>query len=110
MKLNHFHLCVKDYTTAIEWLENIWQLKPVYQDEKMAAFEFGDVTLILDAMEMDSFATLGFETDDCDRDFKILIERGAEPVDEPEYRPWGVRSAYIKGPGKLQFELEQKLT
>lgn len=75
----------------------------------MATISFRSFILILDAAEEDSPATIGFETDDCDRDFEAVVGRGAVALDPPSNRPWGARVAYLQGPGRLKFEIEQPL-
>ena len=37
-------------------------------------------------------------------------ERGAETLEAPEDRAWGVRAAYLRGPGRITFEIEQELS
>jgi hypothetical protein len=106
MKFNHIHLSVQDFSAALNWLERIWELKPQFQSDRMAALPFGPFTLILDAAEADSAATIGFESDDCDRDYRAVLERGAVSIEPPSNRAWGVRAAYIQGPGRLRFEIE----
>jgi catechol 2,3-dioxygenase-like lactoylglutathione lyase family enzyme len=106
VKLNHIHLGVRDLPAALAWLEQTWELKPDSQNERMATVGFGSFILILDAAETETVATVGFESDDCDRDFGAVVERGAEVLDPPSDKPWGVRAAYIKGPGQLKFEIE----
>ena len=109
MRLNHIHLGVRDLGGALDWLDRVWQVKAEFQNERMATFAFGDFILILDSAERDSVATIGFESDDCDRDFRAVVGRGAVAIEPPSDRPWGVRSAYIQGPGGLKFEIEQPL-
>jgi predicted enzyme related to lactoylglutathione lyase len=109
MKLNHIHLGVRDLGGALAWLEKVWQLKPAFQNERMATIAVGSFILILDATETDTVTTIGFESDDCDRDFRDVVERGAELLDPPANKPWGVRAAYIQGPGQLKFEIESPL-
>jgi predicted enzyme related to lactoylglutathione lyase len=109
MRLNHIHVSVRDFGGAIAWLDRVWLLKPEFQNERMATFAFGDFILILDASDTDSPATIGFESEDCDRDFRGVVERGAEVIEPPSEKPWGVRCAYIQGPGRLKFEIEQPL-
>jgi len=66
--------------------------------------------VILDAAPADSALTLGFDSEDCDADFRTLTgRRGAETIEAPQDRPWGARSAYLKGPGGLTVEIEQLL-
>jgi len=106
MNLNHIHLGVRDLRTAVDWLGRVWQLKPQFQNDRMATIRFGAFILIFDAAEADSPATIGFESDDCDRDFRAVLERGAVALDPPSNKAWGVRAAYVQGPGRLRFEIE----
>ena len=106
MNFNHIHLSVRDLRTALDWLDRIWQLKPQFQNDRMATLPFGSFTLILDAAETDSSATIGFESDDCDRDYRTVLERGAVAIEPPSNKAWGVRAAYVQGPGRLRFEIE----
>ena|SRR5437764_1616871 len=107
MNLNHIHLGVSDLRATLDWLVRVWQLKPQFQNERMATIQFGSFILILDAAEADSPATIGFESDDCDRDFRTVVERGAVALDPPSNKAWGSRAAYIQGPGGLKFEIEE---
>jgi catechol 2,3-dioxygenase-like lactoylglutathione lyase family enzyme len=110
MTLNHVHLGVRDLPAALEWLQRIWQVRPAFHNEQMATLNFGAFILILDAAAEDSSATIGFESDDCDRDHRTVIARGAVPLEAPANRPWGARAAYLQGPGSLKFEIEGPLT
>ena len=110
MTLNHVHLGVRDLSGALEWLQRIWQVGPSFQNERMATLQFGSFILILDAATEDSAATVGFESDDCDRDYQAVIQRGAVPLEAPGNRPWGARAAYVRGPGNLKFEIEGPLS
>ena len=109
MKLNHFHVYVSDLSGAIEWMDHIWQKKPGYKDNQMASFSFDSVTMILDTFDQDIPCTIGFASENCDHDYQQVIKRGAISIEEPKNKEWGVRAAYIKGPGKLTFEIEQNL-
>ena len=109
MQLNHIHLGVRDLDAALDWLDRVWQLKAEFSNERMATVVFDSFTLILDAADKDSVATVGFESDNCDRDFDAAVKRGAIALEVPSDKPWGVRAAYIKGPGALKFEIEQPL-
>ena len=109
MNLNHIHLGVRDLGATLDCLERIWELTPEFQNERMATIIFSAFTLILDAAESDTAAIIGFESDDCDRDFQAVVDRGADALEAPANKPWGVRAAYIKGPGGLKFEIEQPL-
>ena len=106
MTLNHIHFQVRDLRAAIDWFGAVLQVHPGYQNERMATFSFNTFTLILDAAGIDAPATFGFESDDCDRDFLAVIDRGAVALEEPVNKEWGVRTAYFKGPGALKCEIE----
>lgn len=106
MTLNHIHLGVRDLAAAVTWFEKILNVGAGFQDERMATFSFNSVTLIFDASDHDVSATVGFESADCDRDFRAVIERGAIALEPPANKDWGVRTAYFKGPGGLKFEIE----
>jgi uncharacterized glyoxalase superfamily protein PhnB len=109
MRLNHIHVAVQDLGGALQWLDRVWQIKAEFANERMAALSLGDFILILDSADSDSIATIGFESEDCDRDFRAVVERGATPIEHPGDKPWGARSAYLQGPGRLTFEIEQPL-
>jgi catechol 2,3-dioxygenase-like lactoylglutathione lyase family enzyme len=109
MTLNHIHLQVRDLNAAVTWFDKILQVKPGFRNERMATFSFNALTLIFDAAKDDVSATVGFESDDCDRDFQTVVERGAVALDPPTNKDWGVRAAYFKGPGELRFEIEGPL-
>jgi hypothetical protein len=105
----HFHLKVRNLSGTLVWLGRVWKSKPIYQDKSMAVVPFGSLTVIFDKAPKDSPATLAYSSRDCDADYKTVLGRGAKPVEPPRDREYGVRSAYVKGPGALTFEIEQRL-
>ena len=107
MKGNHFHIRVRDLETTLGWFERVWQLEPTHKGQTFAVLPFGSIQFVLDLSDQDSLATLGFDSDNCDRDYQSVIERGATVLEEPADRSWGVRVAYIKGPAGLTLEIEQ---
>lgn len=109
MTLNHIHLRVRDLNAAVIWFEKVLQLHPGFRNERMATFSFNSMTLIFDSAGDDVSVTVGFESDNCDRDFTALLERGAVVLEPPTDKAWGVRTAYFKGPGDLKFEIEGPL-
>jgi len=109
MQLNHIHLGVRDLDAALDWLNRVWQVQPQFRNERMATVVFDSLTLILDATDTDTEAIIGFASEDCDRDFRTVVERGAVAVEAPADKPWGYRAAYIQGPGRLKFEIEAPL-
>ena len=109
MILNHVHLQVRDLNAAVRWFATVLELKAGFHNERIATFSFDAMTIIIDAAPVDAPATLGFESDDCDRDFQAVIARGAAPIEEPVNKEWGVRTAYFKGPGTIKREIEGPL-
>jgi len=109
MKVSHVHATVKDLPAALEWLENVFEIRPTFKNDQMASIPLGAFVVILDRGEQDWPLTIGFETDDCDRDFDRAVSRGAAPIQAPSNKAWGVRAGYIKGPGCIRFEYEQGL-
>jgi catechol 2,3-dioxygenase-like lactoylglutathione lyase family enzyme len=110
MTLNHIHLRVRDLNAAVDWFETILQVQPGFRNERMATISFNSLTLIFDAADDDVSAVVGFESDDCDRDFRTVTDRGAIAIEPPANKEWGVRTAYFKGPGGLKFEIEGPTT
>lgn len=104
--LNHIHLRVHDLNAAVAWFKKVMLVNAGFHNEHMATFSFDSMTLIFDAANEDVSATVGFESDDCDRDFRTVVERGAVAPEPPTNKSWGVRTAYLKGPGELKFEIE----
>jgi uncharacterized glyoxalase superfamily protein PhnB len=109
MKLSHVHCRVRDLRGAALWFEKVWQISPVFNNERMVWLSFGELGVILDAAADDSIVTIGFDSQDCDADYRLATSRGAEPIDAPQDKPWGARTAYLEGPGGLTIEIEQLL-
>ncbi len=107
MKMSHVHCRVRDLAAAARWFEQMWQVTPVMHNERMAWLGFGEFGVILDAAPADSAVTLGFDSEDCDADYRTVKDRGAETIEAPQDRPWGARTAYLKGPGGITVEIEQ---
>lgn len=107
MQFNHLHVPVRDLPGALEWLAKVWDVRPTFQEGGMASLPLHGTSLILDAADEDGSVTVGFSSADCDADYRLATERGAETVEAPEDRPWGVRAAYLRGPGRITFEIEE---
>jgi len=109
MRFHHLHLAVRDLPGGLNWLAKVWNASPSFENGEMAVISLHGASLILDAADEDGTATIGFASDDCDRDYRLASERGAETLEAPEDRAWGVRAAYLRGPGRITFEIEQEL-
>jgi len=110
MEGNHVHVFVRDLAGALAWFARIWAVEPTYRVERMAVFQFGPILLVLDQEDEETVTTIGYATADCDADFRTVVGRGAQVIEEPADRSWGVRVAYLKGPGRITLELEQELS
>lgn len=110
MQFNHLHVAVSDLPGALDWLAKVWDVRPTFEDGGgMAVLSLHGASLILDAADEDGAMTIGFNSDNCDEDYRLASERGAEMLEAPEDRAWGVRAAYLRGPGRITFEIEQEL-
>jgi len=109
MKLSHVHCRVRDLRATAFWFEKVWQVSPIFKDDRMVWLSFGEIGVILDAATDDSVVTIGFDSKDCDADYRLVVSRGAEPIEAPQDKAWGARTAYLKGPGGLIVEIEQLL-
>ncbi|MEE9166866.1 MAG: hypothetical protein V3U24_05315 [Candidatus Neomarinimicrobiota bacterium] len=109
MEISHFHVYVKNRSKAVEWLKKVWYVTPVEEDHEMSMFTFGSIAIIINDSEEDVPSTIAFGSKDCDHDYEDVIARGAISIQEPENKPWGVRIAFVQGPGKLTFEIEEVL-
>jgi uncharacterized glyoxalase superfamily protein PhnB len=76
----------------------------------MSLFIFGSTQLVINDVADDIPSTVAFTSDNCDLDYRDVVARGAVSVSEPKDMPWGVRAAFVQGPGQLTFEIEQTLT
>ncbi len=110
VKFNHVHARVRDLGAAVSWFENILGLTLTHRHDRLAVFSSGSFLLLLDASEIDSEMTLGFESRNCDADFNAVVGRGATAIRSPADLPWGARAAYVRGPGALTIEFEQLMT
>ena len=99
MRLSHVH-CLGRHLQAAAHVAN-------FNNERMPWFSFGELGVILDAAADDSIVTIGFDSKNCDADYSLVTSRGAEPIEQPQDKPWGTRTAYLKGPGGLAIEIEQ---
>jgi len=109
MEFNHLHVGVRDLPAALEWLAKVWGVEPSFQNGSMASLMLHGTTLILDSANEDAVAIIGFASDDCDGDHRQASDRGAETLEPPQDRAWGVRAAYLRGPGEITFEIEEEL-
>ena len=109
LELAHVHIAVSNLPSAVTWFATVLLWKPTYQDERIVVLPVTPKSVILDKADRDAEATLAFASTDVDADFARLVARGAQPLQPPADQPFGVRTAYIKGPASLKIELEGPL-
>lgn len=109
MDLNHFHVYVRELSPAVEWFQSVCGARLTHRGENMASLTVDPMQLLLDRADEDARITIGFATEDCDADFAAVVAKGVEVIEPPTDRPWGVRAAYLRGPGAVTVELEQML-
>jgi lactoylglutathione lyase len=112
-------LYVRDVPASVEFYERAFGLERrlLHESGQYAEFETGSTALALAAQELaaESVRELahkepgGFEIclvdEDVEGTFSQAIEAGAEPVSEPEERPWGQRTAYVRDPDGTLIEI-----
>ena len=97
---------VHDPGEAARWFAGILKVHPHIDDDGVRV-ALGGFHVALCASSTETVGTLGLNGRDCDADYAEVVQRGAEPISPPAGRPWGVRAAYVKGPGALVVEFEQ---
>jgi lactoylglutathione lyase len=112
-------LYVRDVPASLEFYERAFGLERrlLHESGQYAELETGSTALALAAQELaaESVRELahrepgGFEIclvdEDVEGTFSQAIEAGAEAVSEPEERPWGQRTAYVRDPDGTLIEI-----
>ncbi|MEK6706625.1 MAG: VOC family protein [Bdellovibrionota bacterium] len=107
MKGSHIHVGVKDFRSAVNWMDRVLKVKAVFSNDRMAVFHLGPFSVIVDEADYDTTATIALDSEDCQKDFDFVVQNGADVIEKPAKQHWGVIAAYFKGPGQLTFEIEQ---
>jgi lactoylglutathione lyase len=113
-------LFVEDLEAARTFYLDVFQLPVHYEDDESTVFRFGEtlVNLLLasEAPRLVEPAPVAppdagvrfqftLEVDDVDRMCDELTSRGAELLNGPMDRPWGVRTASFRDPGGHVWEI-----
>jgi uncharacterized glyoxalase superfamily protein PhnB len=109
MELSHLHVGFKDFPAASDWFTRVAGNAPRFRNDKLAYHQFGSVVVVLEQAADDTPVTLAFKSASVDADFARLSGQGVEVIQSPIDQKWGVRSAYLKGPGGVTFELEEPI-
>jgi catechol 2,3-dioxygenase-like lactoylglutathione lyase family enzyme len=110
----------EDLATARRFYEQVFGLPVYFEDESSAVFRFGEtlVNLLSVAAAPELVAPADVATqesgvrvqltlgvDDVDAVCERLKERGAEILNGPVDRPWGIRTASFRDPGGHVWEI-----
>ena len=113
-------LFVEDLPAAKRFYLDVFQLAVVYEDENSAVFRFGETLInLLSAGQAPALVgpaavappdagvrfQFTLEVDDVDAMAAELQSRGAELLNGPMDRPWGVRTATFRDPGGHVWEI-----
>lgn len=109
MEIGHLHLGFRDFDGSVRWMKNVLGKEPGYSNQNMATFDFGHTSLVFDRSEADTVLTVALKSGNCEKDFLEIKSRGAQVIEGPTDQPWGVRTAYLQGPGQVTIEIEQTL-
>lgn len=109
MKIGHIHIGFRDLDAAVEWMNRNLEKEPDYRNVNMATYYFDGIGFVFDKSEENSAVAVAFCAESCDAESKKLTLKGAKVVEAPANQPWGVRTAYFEGPGKVTIEIEQAL-
>lgn len=113
-------LFVEDLEAAQSFYRQVFQLPVHYEDESSAVFRFGETLVnLLRAGEAPSLVApasvappgagvrfqFTLDVDDVDSMCDELTSRGAELLNGPMDRPWGIRTASFRDPGGHIWEI-----
>jgi lactoylglutathione lyase len=117
-------LYVRDVAASVAFYERAFRqpLRLLHESGQYAELETGPTTLAFAAHELasanlptqphpgvggaagDRFEVC-FVTEDVEGAYSRAVEAGAEPVSEPEVKPWGQHAAYVRDPDGILVEI-----
>ena len=124
MRFGYMILYVRDVAASVAFYERAFQQpqRLLHESGQYAELETGPTTLAFAAHELASASLpaqpqardggavgYGFEvcfvTEDVEAAFSRAVEAGAEPVTEPQVKPWGQHAAYVRDPDGTLVEI-----
>ena len=101
VRLSHLHLAFVDFPAAVSWFKTVLRLPLSEESEHTAVFQGTDIGIAIhpDWGHGDTSATIAFLTDDCERDFTTLIERGAKARSATRDKGLSVPTPTCRAPG-----------
>ena len=118
-------LFVEDLAAAKRFYQEVFGLPVVFEDDDAVAYTFGNTIVNLlkttaapeliepatvAGREAGSRLVLTIDVHDVDAVCAELASRGAELLNGPMDRPWGVRTASFRDPGGHIWEVAQELS
>jgi catechol 2,3-dioxygenase-like lactoylglutathione lyase family enzyme len=113
-------LFVEDLAEAKRFYEDVFGLPVFFEDDNSAVFEFGETLVnLLETREAPSLVApaevaapdggvrfqFTLAVDDVDAMSEEVRRRGAELLNGPMDRPWGIRTASFRDPGGHVWEI-----
>jgi lactoylglutathione lyase len=119
MRFGYTILYVRDVAGSLEFYERAFGLERrlLHESGQYAELETGSTALALAARDLaaESVRELahkepaGFEVclvvEDVEGAYARAVQAGAAPVSEPEQKPWGQRTAYVRDPDGTLIEI-----
>lgn len=103
-KIENVTFPVSDLRKAIDFYENVLQLKKRDEWSNYATFNLGEMMLGLDP-DPKAELQVYLRVADVDKECRQLKERGAQFLTEPKDQYWGGRTAMFKDPDGHKFIL-----
>lgn len=115
-------LITDKYPESRNFYKNLMGLEPVREtpEEEFSQFKLGNLYLAIygrreadkligkDSVKKAGGAIYTFaESDNIDRDFSDLLQKGISFIREPQTQPWGQRTAYFTDPDGNIWEIQQ---
>lgn len=113
-------LFVDDVSAARDFYTAVFGIPVHYEDEASAVFDFGNTLINLlhagEGIDLIGPAPVGrsvagattqltLTVDDVDATAALVVSRGAELLNGPQDRPWGIRTACFRDPSGHVWEL-----
>lgn len=113
-------LFVDDVAEARDFYAAVFGLPVHYEDEASAVFDFGNTLINLlnagEGVDLIGPAPVGrsvagattqltITVDDVDATAALVVSRGAELLNGPQDRPWGIRTACFRDPSGHVWEI-----
>lgn len=112
--LHSVSLFVEDCDGTVDFYVTTFGLAVEERTERAALLKAGDFRLLVHvggppAAPSGLAMHLHLRVDDIDGYYRQLLELGVEVPDEPQDRPWGLRTFHVKDPNGYEWEFTQEI-